>query len=76
MGYIGNKRSAVLRGLVPKSQLKDWQKRAVDSGAVKPREWRHTGEYYNSKELCTMPDCYDLSDFECLNPNDFRTTRN
>ena len=44
MPYIGQSRSvrsqeAIEKGLVVKSQLKAWQKRAVDQGAVFPCEW-------------------------------------
>ena len=70
MGYIGNKRSersqyAIESGLVTKSQLKAWQKRAVESGAVRPCEWHHTGKYFNKTNY------FDLTDFEELNPKDF-----
>ena len=70
MGYIGNKRSersqyAIESGLVTKSQLKAWQKRAVESGAVRPCEWHHTGKFYNKTNY------FDLTDFEELNPKDF-----
>ena len=70
MGYIGNKRSersqyAIESGLVTKSQLKAWQKRAVESGAVRPCEWHHTGKYFNRTEY------YDPIDFAELNSKDF-----
>ena len=46
MPYIDQSRSvrsqeAIEKGLVVKSQLKAWQKRAVDQGAVFPCEWHH-----------------------------------
>lgn len=70
MPYIGQQRSvrsqeAIEKGLVTKSQLKAWQKRAVDQGVVQPCEWHHTGKYYNRTNY------YDLDDFENLNPKDF-----
>lgn len=75
MPYIGQKRSvrsqeAIEKGLVTKSQLKAWQRRAVDQGAVHPCEWHHTGKYYN------RTDYYDLEDFENLNPKDFPPVKN
>lgn len=74
MGYIGQKRSersqeAIDRGLVTKSQLKAWQKRAVEQGAVSACEWHHTGKYFNRTEY------FDLEDFEELNPKDFPKTK-
>lgn len=70
MGYIGQSRSirsqqAINDGLVTKTQLQAWQKRAVESGAVRPREWHHTGKYFNKTEY------YDPIDFAELNPKDF-----
>lgn len=70
MGYIGHSRSersqeAIDNGLLVYSQLSAWQKRAVDSGAVKPCEWHHTGKYFNKTNY------FDPQDFEGLNPKDF-----
>ena len=70
MGYIGQSRSirsqqAINDGLVTKTQLKAWQKRAVESGAVRPCEWHHSGKYFNKTNY------FDLADFEELNPKDF-----
>ena len=70
MGYIGNKRSersqeAINNGLVTKSQLKAWQKRAVGQGVVSSCEWHHTGKYFNVTEY------YDLNDFKDLKKEDF-----
>lgn len=70
MGYIGQSRSirsqqAIESGLITKSQLKPWQKRAVESGAVRPCEWHHTGKYFNRTEY------YDPIDFAELNSKDF-----
>lgn len=70
MGYIGQSRSirsqqAINDGLVTKTQLKAWQKRAVESGEVRPCEWHHTGKYFNKTNY------FDLTDFEELNPKDF-----
>ena len=70
MGYIGQSRSirsqqAINDGLVTKTQLKAWQKRAVDSGAVKSCEWHHTGKFYNKTEY------FNPADFSSLNPKDF-----
>ncbi|AUA19242.1 hypothetical protein ACS6ZM_08210 [Streptococcus suis] len=70
MGYIGQSRSersqeAIDSGLLTKSQLKAWQKRAVEAGAVRPREWHHTGKYFNKTEY------YSPIDFEDLDPKDF-----
>lgn len=75
MPYIGQKRSvrsqeAIEKGLVIKSQLKAWQKRAVDQGAIQPSEWHHTGKFYNRTNY------YDLNDFEGLNPKDFPPIKN
>lgn len=74
MGYIGKQRSersqeAIESGLVTKSQLKAWQKRAVEQGVVRPCEWHHTGKYYNKTQY------FDLKDFEGLNPKDFPKTK-
>ncbi|MDG3143184.1 hypothetical protein MKL29_10295 [Streptococcus suis] len=74
MGYIGQQRSersqeAIESGLVTKSQLKAWQKRAVEQGVVSPCEWHHTGKYYNKTQY------FDLEDFEKLNPKDFPKTK-
>jgi hypothetical protein len=70
MGYIGQSRSensaaAIEEGLVTYSELKAWQKRAVDSGKVRRREWHHTGKYYNETNY------YDPADFAELKPADF-----
>lgn len=70
MGYIGQSRSfrsqqAINDGLLTKTQLKAWQKRAVDSGVVKSCEWHHTGKFYNKTEY------FDPADFLNLNPKDF-----
>ena len=70
MGYIGHSRSersqeAIDNGLLIYSQLSAWQKRAVDSGVVKPCEWHHTGKYFNKTNY------FDPQDFEGLNPKDF-----
>ena len=70
MGYIGHKRSvrsqqAIDAGLLIYSQLSAWQKRAVDSSAVFPVEWHHTGKYFQKT------DYYDPKDFEDLNAKDF-----
>lgn len=70
MGYIGQKRSersqeAIENGLVTKSQLKAWQKRAVESGDVSPCEWHHTGKFYSKTYY------YDLKDFQDLKASDF-----
>lgn len=70
MGYIGQSRSvrsqmAIDEGLLTKSQLKAWQKRAVEAGEVSPCEWHHTGKYFNRTNY------YNPADFEELNPKDF-----
>lgn len=70
MGYIGQSRSvrsqmAIDEGLLTKSQLKAWQKRAVEQGAVQACEWHHTGKYFNRTNY------YNPADFENLNPKDF-----
>lgn len=75
MPYIGQKRSvrsqeAIEKGLVVKSQLKAWQKRAVDQGTVFPREWHHTGKFYNRTNY------YNLDDFKDLDPKDFPPVKN
>lgn len=75
MPYIGQKRSvrsqeAIEKGLVVKSQLKAWQKRAVDQGTVFPREWHHTGKFYNRTNY------YDLDNFKDLDPKDFPPVKN
>jgi len=69
-GYIGTSRSvrsqeAIERGLVTKSELKAWQKRAVESGAVCAAEWHHTGKF------AQKTDYFDLEAFEGLGPSDF-----
>lgn len=69
-GYIGQQRSersqeAIDNGLLTYSQLKAWQKRAVDIGDVKPCEWHHTGKYYNKTNY------FDPDDFATLNPKDY-----
>ena len=73
MGYIGQSRSersqeAINAGLLTKNQLKAWQKRAVDAGAVRACEWHHTGKYFNKTYY------FDPADFEGLNPKDFPKT--
>lgn len=70
MGYIGQSRSersqmAIDEGFLTKSQLKAWQKRAVEQGAVRACEWHHTGKYFNRTNY------YNPADFEDLNPKDF-----
>ena len=70
MGYIGFSRSersqeAIDRGLIVKTQMSAWQKRAVEAGAVLPCEWHHTGKYFSKTNY------YDPNDFEDLNPKDF-----
>ena len=52
-------------GLLPKSKLKSWQKRAVEAGAVMKAEWHHTGKFYGDTDF------YNPVDFEALNPKDF-----
>lgn len=53
------------RGLLKKGELKAWQKRAVEAGAVSPREWHHTSSFFNETNY------YDPEDFEELDPKDF-----
>ncbi len=70
MAYIGQSRSersqeAINSSLLTKSQLKAWQKRAVEAGAVKPCEWHHTGKYY-AQTYYFNPD-----DFNQLDPKNF-----
>lgn len=70
MGYIGKSRSersqaAIENGKVTYTQLKAWQKRAVDAGGVRACEWHHTGQYYKKTYY------YDLQDFEQLNSKDY-----
>lgn len=74
MPYIGKSRSvrsqdAINRGLLIKSQLPAWQKRAVESGAVIPCEWHHTGKFFSKTNY------YDPADFEGLKPKDFPVVR-
>ena len=57
------------RGLVTYSNLKAWQKRAVDRGIVRAREWHHTGAAANRTNY------YSLEDFEDLNANDFKAEK-
>lgn len=52
-------------GLLPKSKLKSWQKKAVEAGAVMKAEWHHTGKFYGETDF------YNPVDFEALNPKDF-----
>ena len=52
-------------GKVTYSKLRAWQKRAVDAGAVMPREWHHTSGAANET------DYYDPTDFITLNPADY-----
>ena len=70
MGYIGHKRSersqsAIDRGLLTKTQLCAWQKRAIEAGAVLPLEWHHTGKYFSQTNY------YDPKDFEQFSAKDF-----
>ena len=70
MGYIGQVKSyrsqrAINEGLLTKNQLKAWQKRAIEQGAVQPCEWHHTGKYFSKTNY------YNPNDFDHLNPNDF-----
>ena len=60
---------AEARGLVTYSQLKKWQQRAVDRGAVRAREWHHTSGAANKTNY------YDLADFEDLNSEDFKAIK-
>lgn len=53
------------RGLLKKSELKAWQKRAVEAGAVAPAECHHTSSFFNETNY------YDPEDFKNLNPKDF-----
>lgn len=57
------------KGLVTYSNLKAWQKRAVDRGIVRAREWHHTGAAANKTNY------YSLEDFEELNANDFKAAK-
>lgn len=57
------------KGLVIYSDLKAWQKRAVDRGVVRAREWHHTGAAANRTNY------YSLEDFEDLNANDFKAEK-
>jgi hypothetical protein len=52
-----------------KSQLKAWQKRAVDAEAVQYCEAHHVGSDYK------MVKFYKLSDFDNLNPADFTVAK-
>lgn len=61
---------AEARGLVTYSQLKKWQQRAVDRGAVRAREWHHTSGAANKTNY------YDLTDFNDLNSEDFKSLKN
>lgn len=60
---------AEARGLVTYSQLKKWQQRAVDRGAVRAREWHHTSGAANKTNY------YDLTDFEDLDSKDFQAVK-
>lgn len=64
-GKSNNAVDAEERGLLKKGELKAWQKRAVDAGAVHPCEWHHTSKFFNET------DYYDPEDFEELDPKDF-----
>jgi hypothetical protein len=70
MSYIGQSRSvnsaiAIEEGKLTYSQLKAWQKRAVDAGKVRSCEWHHTGKYFNETRY------YDPDDFAELRAADF-----
>jgi hypothetical protein len=70
MSYIGQSRSAnseIAReeGKLIYSELKAWQKRAVDAGAVRTCEWHHTGKYFNETNY------YDPDSFAELDPADY-----
>lgn len=56
-------------GLLTYSELKAWQKRAVDAFAIRPCEWHHTSKTYN------RTDFYDPEDFANLNPADYPPIR-
>lgn len=60
---------AEARGLVKYSQLKSWQKRAVDRGVVRAKEWHHTSGAANKTHY------YSLADFEDLNSEDFKAIK-
>lgn len=60
---------AEARGLVTYSQLKKWQQRAVDRGAVRAREWHHTSGAANKTNY------YNLADFEDLDSKDFQAVK-
>lgn len=64
-GMSNNAVYAYEEGLRPYSKLSAWQKRAVDAGAVRPREWHHTSAKFNRTNF------FDAADFEELNPADF-----
>ena len=64
-GKSNNAVMAEERGLLKKGDLKAWQKRAVEAGAVAPCEWHHTSSFFNETNY------YDPEDFEELDPKDF-----
>ena len=64
-GISNNAVWAYEEGLRPYSKLTAWQKRAVDAGAVQPREWHHTSARFNRTNF------YAPEDFDELNPADF-----
>lgn len=57
------------KGLVTYSKLQAWQKRAVDRGFVRAREWHHTSGTANKTNY------YDLTDFDDLNSEDFKSVK-
>ena len=67
-GVLTKSNNAIIaeeNGLKTYSNLKAWQKRAVDKGTVRAAEWHHTGAAAN------RTDYYDPEDFADLNPADF-----
>lgn len=64
-GKSNNAVDAEDRGLLKKSQLSAWQKRAIDVGAVSAKEWHHTSKFFNKTNY------YDPADFDSLDPHDF-----
>lgn len=64
-GMSNNAVWAYEEGLLPYSKLSAWQKRAVDAGAVRAREWHHTSAKFNRTNF------FDVADFDELNPADF-----
>ena len=57
------------KGLVTYSKLQAWQKRAVDRGVVRAREWHHTSGAANKTNY------YNLADFEDLDSKDFQAVK-